>query len=449
LSTGDSQRRPKRVLGSGFTLAVIVGGTIGLGILRTPGEVAAVVPDPWMFVSLWVLSGLFILLSTIVAAELVGMTPRSGGTYPLVRRAYGPFPGFVIGWVDWLTFVADIAFKAVVVTEFAALLFPEVGPWRTPLGIMVSTVFAALQLRGVALGAKIQEVAAAGMALIVVGFTLALAFAESAVSGTATGVATAVPPAATGIGAWSLVVASAIYTYDGWTYAAYFSGEIKGGGGAVARACIKGTVIVILLYVFLVAALAWKVPLASLADDELALAAALEMVVSPVASTVVMVAAIVMLLAHQNLLYMSTPRILQALAVDGLALKRAGEISKRGNPIFAVFLSWGLSVGLIMIGGFEFLLHLSVFFYLFIYVVLIVGIVILRSRQPDADRPYRAWGHPWTTWACLLGWVLISVFQAVAELQTALYAAIMVAVAWPVYRAFRRTGTDMPPGTEP
>jgi APA family basic amino acid/polyamine antiporter len=186
-----------------------------------------------------------------------------------------------------------------------------------------------------------------------------------------------------------------------------------------------------------------------LADDELALAAALEMVVSPVASTVVMVAAIVMLLAHQNLLYMSTPRILQALAVDGLALKRAGEISKRGNPIFAVFLSWGLSVGLIMIGGFEFLLHLSVFFYLFIYVVLIVGIVILRSRQPDADRPYRAWGHPWTTWACLLGWVLISVFQAVAELQTALYAAIMVAVAWPVYRAFRRTGTDMPPGTEP
>jgi APA family basic amino acid/polyamine antiporter len=449
LSTDDTQRRPKRVLGSGFTLAVIVGGTIGLGILRTPGEVAAVVPDPWMFVSLWVLSGLFILLSTIVAAELVGMTPRSGGTYSLVRRAYGPFPGFVIGWVDWLTFVADIAFKAVVVTEFAALLFPEVGPWRTPLGIMVSTVFAALQLRGVALGAKIQEVAAAGMALIVVGFTLALAFSGSAVGGTASGMATAVPHAATGIGAWSLVVASAIYTYDGWTYAAYFSGEIKGGGGAVARACIKGTVIVIVLYVFLVAALAWKVPLASLADDELALAAALEMVVSPLASTVVLVAAIIMLLAHQNLLYMSTPRILQALAVDGLALRRAGEISKRGNPIFAVLLSWGFSVGLIMVSGFEFLLHLSVFFFLFIYVVLIVGILILRSRQPDADRPYRAWGHPWTTWACLLGWVLISVFQAVAELHTALYAAIMVAVAWPVYRAVGRTEPNTPPGRAP
>ena len=111
MSTSDTQHDPRRMFSSGFTLAVIVGGIIGLGILRTPGEVAAVVPDPLMFVSLWVLGGLFILLSTVVVAELVGMTPRSGGTYVLVRRAYGPFPGFVIGWVDWLTFVADIALK--------------------------------------------------------------------------------------------------------------------------------------------------------------------------------------------------------------------------------------------------------------------------------------------------------------------------------------------------
>ncbi len=70
MSTSDTQYHPRRVLGSGFTLAVIIGGTIGLGILRTPGEVAAVVTDPLMFVSLWVLGGLFALLSAIVVAEL-------------------------------------------------------------------------------------------------------------------------------------------------------------------------------------------------------------------------------------------------------------------------------------------------------------------------------------------------------------------------------------------
>jgi len=318
------------------------------------------------------------------------------------------------------------------------LLVPAAGQWKTPLAIMVSSVFAALQLRSIALGAKIQQIAAAALALIVVGFTLALVFAESAVSsGTAL-----VPTAANGLGAWSLVVASIIYTYDGWYYAAYFSGEIKGGGGAVARACLKGTVLVIVLYVFLVVALAWKVPLTSLAGNELALAGALEMVVSPLASTVVLVAAIIMLLAYQNLLYMATPRIIQALAVDGLFVRRAGEISKGGNPIFAVLLSWGFSVGLIMIGGFEFLLHLSVFFYLFLYVLLIVGVIILRSRQPDADRPYRAWGYPWSTYTCLFGWILIALFQVGAQIDTAAYAAIFVAISWPVYRILVRSGSD-------
>jgi len=438
MSTSDTQHHPKRVLSSGFTLAVMIGGIIGLGILRTPGEVAALVPDPLMFVSLWVLGGLFILLSAAVVAELVGMTPRSGGTYVLVRRAYGPFPGFVMGWVDWLTFVADIALKAVVVTEFAALLIPSAGQWKTPLAIMVSSVFAALQLRSIALSARIQQIAAAAIALIIVGFTVALVFAESAVSSGAA----LVPHAANGLGAWSLVIASIIYTYDGWYYAAYFSGEIKGGGGAVARACIKGTVIVTLLYVFLVAALAWKVPLASLAGNELALAGALEMVISPLASTVVLVAAIIMLLAYQNLLYMSSPRILQALAVDGLFVRRAGEISKGGNPMFAVLLSWGFSVGLIMIGGFEFLLHMSVFFFLFLYVLLIVGVIILRSRQPDTDRPYRAWGHPWSTYTCLFGWILIALFQVGVEIDTAAYVAILVAISWPVYWFLMRSGSN-------
>jgi APA family basic amino acid/polyamine antiporter len=174
----------------------------------------------------------------------------------------------------------------------------------------------------------------------------------------------------------------------------------------------------------------------------LALAGALEMVVSPLASTVVLVAAIIMLLAHQNLLYMSTPRILQALAVDGLAVRRAARISKGGNPIFAVLLSWGLSVGLIMIGGFEFLLHLSVFFYVFLYVLLIGGVIILRSRQPDADRPYLAWGHPWSTYTCLLGWLVLALFQAAVQIHTAVYAAIMVAISWPVYRALVRRGSN-------
>jgi APA family basic amino acid/polyamine antiporter len=64
----------------------------------------------------------------------------------------------------------------------------------------------------------------------------------------------------------------------------------------------------------------------------------------------------------------------------------------------------------------------------------IAGVITLRLRQPDAHRPYQAWGHPWSTYTCLLGWLVLALFQAVAEIDTAVYAAIMVAISWPVYR---------------
>ncbi len=88
-----TEENPARALPSRFGLIVTVGGVIGLGILRGPGEIAAVVTDPSLYLALWLLAGLFVLLSTAVSAELVGMTPRSGGFYSLIRRAFGPVCG--------------------------------------------------------------------------------------------------------------------------------------------------------------------------------------------------------------------------------------------------------------------------------------------------------------------------------------------------------------------
>jgi APA family basic amino acid/polyamine antiporter len=173
--------------------------------------------------------------------------------------------------------------------------------------------------------------------------------------------------------------------------------------------------------------------LAALAGTDLALAQALELAFTPAAGSVVVVAAILILLSHQNLAYMGGPRILQALAEDGFAARRAQKVGKGGNPVFAVLITWILSVGLIFLGGFEFLLLLSVFFYIPLYLAVILGVIILRRREPDSDRPYHAWGHPYSTIFCLVGWSVITVFQAYSERETAMYAVVMVAVSWPVY----------------
>ncbi len=106
--------------------------------------------------------------------------------------------------------------------------------------------------------------------------------------------------------------------------------------------------------------------------------------------------------------------------------------------MFAVLITWLVSVGLILLGGFKSLLLLSVFFFVPLYLALIVGIFILRAREPDSERPYRAWGHPYSTIFCLVGWTIITLFQAYVERETALYAVAMVSLSWPVYRYLAR-----------
>ncbi|MDH3440065.1 MAG: APC family permease [Gammaproteobacteria bacterium] len=418
-----------RALPGRFVIAVTVGGVIGLGILRGPGEIAEVVSDPALYLALWLGAGLFVLLTTAVSVELVGMTPRSGGLYPMIRHAYGPYAGFVIGWADWLTYAADLALKAVVIIEFVAILVPAAASWTTPLAIAVTSIFAIIQLRGIGLGALIQETATSLIGLAVIGLALLLFIAGAPDSGTVS-----IDSADRTLNDWSLVIATIIFTYDGWLYASYFSGEIEGGTGAVARSCIKGIVIVIILYMLLNVALVNGVGLGPVAGSELALARALEIAVHPAAGTIVVAAAILILLSHQNLEYMSGPRILQALAQDGFAARRAESTGRGGNPVYAVVFTWAVSVGLILIGGFEFLLLFSVFLFVPLYLALIIGVLILRKRKPDTERPILAWGHPWSTIFCLIVWTLITLFQAYVERETALYAVAMVAASWPVYR---------------
>lgn len=424
-----------RALPSRFVLAVTVGGVIGLGILRGPGEIAEVVPDSALYLGLWLFGGLFVLLSTAVTAELLGMTPRSGGTYALIRRAYGPYAGFVIGWVDWLSFAADLALKAVVILEFVAILVPEAANWRTPLAILLTSVFAVIQLRGIGLGALIQELATSLIGLVILGLALLLIFMGAADVGAASSI-----PANNSLSDWSLLIATIIFTYDGWLYASYFSGEIRGGAGAVARSCIKGMTVVIVLYMLLNIALVKSVGLTALAGSELALARALELAIHPAAGSIVVVAAIMILLSHQNLEYMGGPRILQALAVDGFASSRAQKVGKGGNPVFAIVITWLVAIGLILIGGFEFLLTLAVFFYVPLYLAMIVGILVLRKREPDTERPYRAWGHPYSTILCLIAWTIVTFFQAYVERETAVYAVVLAAASWPVFRYLSRPG---------
>jgi APA family basic amino acid/polyamine antiporter len=429
----SNPNRLKRTLGSGFAVAAGVGTVIGLGVMRTPGEIAAVFPEPMIYVGLWLVVGLFVLLNILVAAELVGMTPRSGGYYVLIKHALGPYPGFLMGWIDWLSFLGTIALKSVVMTEYIILLIPALDSWNKVIAISITSLFAGLQMRGVALGSKIHQIAAFIMCLILVGVSLALLLGEPAANA-----ATSVDFSQPGLKEYGLVLAAIVFTYDGWLTAAYFGGEIKGGGGAVAKACIRGVLVILVLYVFLNAVLAFTVPLDQLAGSELALAKALDITWGEGAGTLVIVAAVFILLAHQNMNYMSGPRCLYALSVDGLGIGKAASVHKYGNPLIAVLLTWLGSVALILVGGFEFLLNLATLFFVVLYVAVMAGVMILRRTEPETPRPYLAWAHPYSTWFCISVWLLITGFTAFTAPQSAISAIIMTSISIPVYLLLSR-----------
>src|SRR6266702_4529497 len=147
-----------RVLGVGFGLAVTIGGTIGMGILRTPGEIAKDLPTPTLFIGIWIVGGLYALLGAISVAELGAMIPRSGGFYVFAHRALGNYAGFVVGWSDWMSTCATIAVISMVVGEYSSILIPALANRSEAIALTVTLFFSLLQWRGIRWGSFTQNV---------------------------------------------------------------------------------------------------------------------------------------------------------------------------------------------------------------------------------------------------------------------------------------------------
>src|SRR5262249_34728912 len=119
---GAAGGRLLRLLGLGFGLAVIIRNTIGAGIVRTPGEIAAGVTDPRLYLGVWIAGGLYALLGANAIAELGAAIPRSGGQYAFSRRALGDYAGFLVGFSDWLSTCGSAAAVALVLAEYLGAL---------------------------------------------------------------------------------------------------------------------------------------------------------------------------------------------------------------------------------------------------------------------------------------------------------------------------------------
>ncbi|MFL5469723.1 MAG: APC family permease, partial [Gemmatimonadaceae bacterium] len=168
-ATVDQQSVPKlarhsggllAILGVAFGVSVIVGNSIGSGILRTPGEVARLLPTPALFLGVWVLGALYAMLGANVLAELATMMPESGGYTVYLRRSLGLYGGFIMGWNDWLATCASAALGALVIGEYTTILLGLQRGLTNAIAAGAILFFALIQWRGIKEGSLTQNLTA-------------------------------------------------------------------------------------------------------------------------------------------------------------------------------------------------------------------------------------------------------------------------------------------------
>jgi len=422
-----------RVLGVGFGLAVTVGNTVGSGILRTPGEVAAQLPRTELYLLVWLVGGLYALLGALSVSELGAMMPRSGGYYVFARRAFGPFPGFVVGWTDWLASCGAIAAAAIAVGEYAGALWPPLAGRQVVLAAAATVGLSLVQGRGVLWGATAQNVTSALKGLAFVAVVVAF-FAHPA----------AEPAVTASLGGWALagavVVAlqAVIYTYDGWYGIIYFGEEVRNPARDVPRSMIGGVLLVMLLYLLVNLALVRVLPPAQLAGQKLAVGAGLTAVFGPRGGQLVGALAIVSLVSAINAFALMASRVPLALSRDGLLPPAVGRVNAGGTPAGGLLLSTAAALLFVLTGSFEQVMAVMAFFFVANYTVAFLAVFVLRRREPEAARPYRAWGYPFTTALALVVSVLFLVGAIAGDTRNSLRALLVLAVSYPVYRLCRR-----------
>jgi basic amino acid/polyamine antiporter, APA family len=421
-----------QVLGVSFGIAVIIGNTILVGILRTPGDVAALLPSAAVFLGVWVIGGLYALLGAISMAEPGAMVAESGGQYVFVRRGLGEYPGFLVGWNDWISTCATVSLGAMVFTEYLEALLPAMAGRRVPAGVALVLLFGLLLWRGIRVGDLSQQILSALKALAF-GSLIALCLLIPVPAREA--VTPAVLPAGMAlVTATVLALQAVIFTYDGWTGPIYFGEEVRNAGRGIPRAMVLGVLAVILIYTLVNLGLVRVLGIDRMAGDPFVAATAGKALFGARGDLVIRGLVLLSILSGINALLLMAPRVVLAMSRHRLLPAGFDKVNPGGTPTVGHWASVGVAVGFIVSGTFNTVLALCAFFFVANYALSFLSVFALRRKEPDTPRPYRVPGFPFTTGLVLVASVAFLVGSLVTDWGNSWKSLLLLALSYPVYR---------------
>jgi APA family basic amino acid/polyamine antiporter len=435
----------RKTLGWGDGLALVVGIMVGAGIFRTPGLVASSLGRPGLTFVAWALGGAVGLLGALIFAELSTRHPHAGGKYVYARESFGRRAGFVVGWIEVLTYSSAVAAIGVVSGDYLSRLVGWPPRAASTVGVLLILALTGVHLVGVRLGTMAQNVVTGAKVLALVGVLVV-----AAVAGSGAGWSGSLPGAPTGpalFGAMAVAFQSVIWSYYGYPDAAKIAEEMKDPDRSLPRVFLGGIAAVTALYLLLNAAFVHVLPFERIATSTLVAGDAAEAMFGPRAGAIMSALALLVVLASLNGNLFVTPRVVFGLSRDGLGPRVLSKVNPGGTPWTALLLVSVVSVVLAATGTFERLLSLAITFILVTDGFMVVVLLKLRARRPAA--PFHVPLYPLVPLLFLGTYVLLLVGALIQQAPITLAAlAVLAAVGfvsmWAVEEAVPASAPDQP-----
>ncbi|MDQ1164865.1 APC family permease [Flavobacterium sp. SORGH_AS_0622] len=433
----STKNQLKKSLGLSFNIAVLIGGTIGVGILRTPGTIAEMLNNYWLIIASWLFGGFYVLLGANSYAELATMLPKAGGSYNYIKRAFGEYAGFLSGWFDYITNVIPPAFYCIVISEYLIILFPALASYSTVIAISLLTAFVLIHLSGVKNGSVIQQITSFLKVICFVALVVAC-FMYSGVE---------VPAIQTDSSFFQIGLIFGFFkslqliigTYNGWNSACFFAEENDDPSKNIPKSLYSGVLLVMAIYVLVNAAFFHVLPIETLAKSNLAAADVAKILFGENGAVIVTVISIFSLISILNAFMMIPPRILYGLSRDGFFIEKGTQINKGGTPIVALLVSSFVSLFLICIGSFEVLFSFAAFISIIVWGLAYFSLLKLRTSEPNLPRPYRSFWYPWTTIIAIVASIALLVGFIYSDPKSFIIIIGITIISYPLFLVLRKT----------
>lgn len=446
----------ERRLGPFDAAAIIIANVIGGGILFRSPAVAAAIPDATWFLLAWAGGGVLAFMGAMAYAELAALRPKAGGEYVYLREAFGPLAGFLTGWTSFVAgFSGALAASAVflivtlnrfipgVANDTPLLAIPIPGTSNavtfsihTLAASAVIIVAALIHIRGVGPGRIASNVLTT---LKIVSLVVFIAFGLTA----GTGSPSNITETAGSVNTTGLLFAfiPIMFTYSGWNAASYMAEEIRDPGRNVPRALLMGTVAVIAVYVLINVLYLYVIPIGELATlgGRSILDVVGDRLLGERAGDIMAIVAIISLAAGINAWTFAGPRVYFAMARDNTFFKSAARVHpKYKTPAASIIAQAILAIILVLTGSLDSIANYVGFAITLFAGTAVAAVFVLRKREPNAPRPFKALGYPWTPAIFVLVSLAIVLNAFYSDPELSGWGTLIILAGIPLYYFFRR-----------